>query len=374
MLRKVLFISHESSRTGAPLVLLYFLQWLKEHHSKIWVTILSLEKGNLSAEFKGIADEYFEFPIKIRKKTYYNKVKTRLGLLNNILNEKELFIKNLADNNFDIVYANTIVTIPLALKIKTINSKSKVIAHIHELDCVIKKLLPNLNEISKNIDVFIAVSDLVKLNLVTNYFIPESKIERIYEFTKFRTAQREKNIKSFIVGGCGTVEWRKGSDLFIQLASIISSKYPEYEIKFRWVGNFPDFERIRIESELSKANLKNNIFTGETENPEIIFESFELLAMTSREDPFPLVCIEFGMLEKPIICFKGATGTEEILKYGGGEIIPYLDVEEMANQIIIYYENREKLKNDGKKAKELFSEYTPSNQAPKIFNILNGFN
>ena len=93
--------------------------------------------------------------------------------------------------------------------------------------------------------------------------------------------------------------------------------------------------------------------------------------MTSREDPFPLVCIEQAMFETPIICFSDATGTEEVLKNGGGKIVPYLDIEAMGNAIKQYYDNPDQMINDGKKAKELFSEFTPEEKCPEIFKIIN---
>jgi glycosyltransferase involved in cell wall biosynthesis len=80
--------------------------------------------------------------------------------------------------------------------------------------------------------------------------------------------------------------------------------------------------------------------------------------LTSREDPFPLVCIETANLSKPIICFEKASGTTEIVSQGGGFIVPYLDVEAMAEKIILYYEDENKRIIDGKKANELFDAFT----------------
>lgn len=373
MLKKILFISHESSRTGAPFVLLYFLQWLKQNHKGIWVTVISLRGGDLRKEFTDVANEYLELPIEKNSESYYQKFLSKLGFISSHNHNKRIksFLTKVAKQDFDIVYANTVVSIPLALKFKNLSRNTKVVGHIHELETVIKMLSPRFGEYAQEIDAFVAASAIVKDNLVSNYLIPEYKIRVIYEFSKNRTLPRHDLPSSFIVGGCGTVEWRKGTDLFLQLAIITAAKYPQFEIDFVWIGGISELERIKIEGEMERAGLKKNIFKGAVRNPKDYFENFQLLAMTSREDPFPLVCIEVGMIEKPIICFKGATGTEEIIKNGGGEIVPYLDVEEMAKQIILYYQNREKLKEDGKRAKELFSEFTPSNQAPKIFEFLN---
>lgn len=92
--------------------------------------------------------------------------------------------------------------------------------------------------------------------------------------------------------------------------------------------------------------------------------------MTSKEDPFPLVCIEVGMMGKPIICFDKATGTQEVIENGGGQIVPYLNVDKMAEAIVKYYYDRDLLKHDGEEAKKLFSEFTPEIRCPQIYSII----
>jgi glycosyltransferase involved in cell wall biosynthesis len=92
--------------------------------------------------------------------------------------------------------------------------------------------------------------------------------------------------------------------------------------------------------------------------------------MPSREDPFPLVCIEMGLLGIPIVCFEKATGTAEVLSNGGGKIIPYLDIESMAETIVFYYSNQEALDFDSQKAKEIFNNFTPEIICPQIYQLI----
>lgn len=368
-MRKILFITHESSRSGAPLVLLYFLRWLKTKDRTLDILVLSLKKGALSGEFEKVSDKFYE----ISQETSTNRSlieKIKGKIFRNSLNpELEKIIKYFG-NNINLIYANTIVSLPMAFMIKQQIKGSNIIVHIHELNFVIKSLLPNLNQYSKEVKFWISASDLVKNNLIQHYQISKEKITTIYEFTKIKSSGEKNKKDIFIVGGCGTVEWRKGYDLFIQLAKQISRKYNNKEIRFCWIGNIPPDEKEKINLELRNAGLDPNIFTGGTPEPELYLKNMDILAMTSREDPFPLVCIEAGMLGKPIICFSGATGTEEILRKGGGEIVPYLDLPEMSKQIESYYLNRDKLVKDGITAKKLFSDFTPSIQAPKVYNVI----
>ena len=100
------------------------------------------------------------------------------------------------------------------------------------------------------------------------------------------------------------------------------------------------------------------------------FNDFDVFLMTSREDPFPLVCIEVGMLGIPIICFDGATGSQEIINQGGGVVVPYLDTDAMAKQIQTYFLDRNLLKDHGEKNKALFSKLSPEHLCPQIWELL----
>jgi hypothetical protein len=58
---KFLFISHETSRTGAPMVLLHFLKWIKANHPQINIDVLTLRGGALVGEFKTVFHYYYSF-------------------------------------------------------------------------------------------------------------------------------------------------------------------------------------------------------------------------------------------------------------------------------------------------------------------------
>jgi glycosyltransferase involved in cell wall biosynthesis len=102
----------------------------------------------------------------------------------------------------------------------------------------------------------------------------------------------------------------------------------------------------------------------------IFFQNFDMLLLTSREDPFPLVCIEVGMMGKPILSFEKATGTNEILKDARGFIVPFGDVDEMANKVILYYLDRKLRFEHGQLNKEIFSQFIPENWCPKLFEVV----
>lgn len=366
---------HDASRTGAPMVLLYFLQWFKKKHPNIVVSVLAIKDGELEEEFRKVSFNYYSLNKIKNKPTAYlqKKILSKLGKYKSSAERKEEYLKAIAQEDFDIIYSNTIISIPFGDQIKSFNKNSKHIVHIHELNAIIKLKLPDLDSYASTIDHFVAASNLVKENLISNWAISKQKVTRVYECSEV-TSKIEKNKQQdvFTIGGSGTVHWRKGSDLFIQVASIVKKLAPDIQVKFIWVGSISKVEQIIIEEDLSKMGVKNIVsFVGQKYNPSKYFNEFDLFLMTSREDPFPLVCIEVGMLGKPIICFKGATGSEEIIEKGGGAVVPYLDINEMAEKIIEYKNNPELLKSHGEISKNEFSKFTTEIICPEIYAVIN---
>lgn len=373
----ILFLIHETSRSGAPLVILYFIQWLKKTYPDIEVTVLDLREGPIGKKFEIISDHYISLlrleesnPTFVREIS--QKFLKKFGWKNYKTSVIDSIIENLADSKFEIIYANTIITIPIARRIKASSSYSKIVVHVHELEIVIETALPNFKEFIPEITSFIAVSNLVKRNLHENYGISPKNIRTFYEFTL--PPKLSKNIEkgTFTVGGAGNVDWRKGYDFFIQVAYIVKSKLPESKIDWVWVGKIDTNQRKIIAGDIQKSGLLDKVyFVGELEDPHHHFSEFNIFLLPSREDPFPLVAIEAAMMKIPIICFEGASGTAEILIKGGGEVVPYMDVNEMAHAVIKFFKNPKKVIADGEDAQRLFSAFTPEEICPEIFNFLN---
>jgi glycosyltransferase involved in cell wall biosynthesis len=370
---KILFISHEATRTGAPLILLHLLKWLKGNSQNIQFDVLLINGGVIEDDFKKectntfiYSELFIQKPLKFTE-ILKESIKSKFG----IKRKKEglLFFEKIASNNYDLIYANSIASIPKAVKIKKHFQKTNLIVHVHELDTIIKMVLPDFKNYLKEINKFIAVSALVADNLIENYNIDAALIDVIYEFGMIEPKNVQKNNKIFTVGASGTTHWRKGDDIFIQVANFIAKNYSA-EIEFVWVGNAVN-NKLIIESDIKKLDLQNKVkFVGEHPDPIHFYQNFDVFLLTSREDPFPLVCIEAANLGIPIICFEKATGTSEIIKKGGGFVVPYLDIQMMAEKIIFYNNNMVKRIEDGKKAKELFAEFTVDKIAPLLYQTI----
>lgn len=394
-MKKILFISHDASRTGAPLVLLHFMQWLQKEEKKIKVDLVLLKGDDLKEDFIKVSQNFYDLAKIKNDKSYINKIyssvlkklmvssdslstngsyinKTYIYILKKLNDNSDSLLKKIAKNDYDIIYANTIVSVALATKIKGFSKNyPKLIAHIHELNTTINGYLPNFKEFIPHINQFISVSKLVQKNLNDNWGINPQINQLVYPFSDRKVQKGNNKNKYFEVGASGLVQGRKGDDLFIQVANYIKIRHPEVKIKFIWVGYLNNLQRSIIESDLEKANLKETVFfVGEQKEPENYFKNFDVFLMTSREEPLGLVCIEVGKAGIPIICFENATGTEEILKQGGGFIVPYIDTVAMAEKIILYYNDEVLRKRDGELNKVNFSIFTVENKGEELYEII----
>ncbi len=365
---KILFISHESSRTGAPLVLLYLLKWMKLNKPDVKVDVLSLQSGDLDSEFVNYCDNFYDFQhiVTPKKLNLLKKILIKLRLLEKS-NQRKKILFQLRNNNYDVVYANTILSVPFGFDMVSNLTTTKFVVHVHELNTVIKQLLPDFSKYVNLIDKYIVPAKIVRDNLVQNYAVPLTKIKIAPEFTTVNDIKVINKNDSFTVGGSGSVIWRKGYDLFIQVAKRVCSINTNF--KFIWVGKVNLHDRIMIDEDLMKLGLSNKVFfVDEVDTPSEHYINFDVFLMTSREDPFPLVCIEVGMLGKPIISFDKANGTNEILIDGGGFIVPYLDIEKMADKVIHYHNNIELMHEHGAYNKLAFSHFTPDKICPIIYS------
>ncbi len=373
---KILFITHEVSLTGAPAVLLHLLKWLRTNKENIVVDVITLDGGGLEQEFQNVTNNYYDYRNTFHKEktSFFKRVLIKLKLTRKANKKQELF-QELITNNYDLIYANTVVSLKLASELVEKMKACKLVAHIHELNAIIKMMLPNFKDYSKKIDHFIVPSEIVKTNLVGNWGVSSKHIDVVYECTRVKNSVVESHNKSnkkvFTIGASGTVHWRKGYDVFLQLARYIKDNYPEVLMNFVWVGKIIPNEKIILEEDIRKLGLKDVItFTGEVKDPSGHFKDFDVFVMPSREDPFPLVCIEVGMLGKPIISFENAVGTNEVLVKGGGFIVPYLNIEQMAEKVITYYKNPDLLKKHGDENKKSFSHFTPEDICPQLFKVI----
>lgn len=372
---KILFIGHDASRTGAPILLLNLMKWMKIN-TDISFDILLLDGGELEEEYKEVSRVYFNKPNSIKRLSYSRRLINKVLKIDYKPFEKyksDLFNK-LKSNNYDLIYGNTIVSSTSIVELMSFLPSVRSILHVHELNDLTSNYENEIAKLkSKNIH-FITVSNLTKMNLIDNHSVSELLISLVYEYIDTKKVlefkQTQKNNK-FIINGSGLVQIRKGYDIFLSISKRAKTKYPDIPFHFIWIGYIPPHLEYYLKNDIAQSDLCDYIdFVGVFENPYPAFSESSVFLMTSRQDPFPLVCLEHALLEKPIICFDKGTGISEFVEDNAGKVVPYFDIEAVVDSLEFYYSNPTLCTLTGKIAGEKALNYDINIQAKKIVDLI----
>jgi glycosyltransferase involved in cell wall biosynthesis len=367
-----LMVSHDASRTGAPTMLSRLVRWLVAQGYPA-PTIVVRAPGPLEAEFTSVApfikgypsESDHRFPRRMRRAGWVERVKAEL-----------------AATPFDFVYSSTMtnggflrdVVGPLSVPL---------ITRVSELDFWLSNYVDavSLRHTLDQTDHFVCVAGAVQQLLHSKYGVDDAKSTIIPGFVEAvpssaeRLSNRERartawgiGVTELVVGGVGTLDWRKGADLFVQLASRCSRG--SGDVRFVWMGGGPDdaVARLRHDVERSRAPVT---FLGQQPDAAAMVAGFDLLCLTSREDPYPVAMLECGAAGVPVVCFEGSGGATDFVGAGAGLQVPYLDVGAMADAILRLSRDAGLRSDLGDAARELVrSAHTVDSVAPRILEVI----
>lgn len=341
----IIFVSHEASETGAPAVLLSLMQWIKDN-TNINFSILVGASGPWNDKFKAIAPTFF-----------FDQPHT------------EEDIRDFCGNNVQSVYINTIASASYANALNYLHAE--FITHVHEMESVFEIFKDNV-EILKNIcNKFISVSP-GSTSAIEKRF-PNAEITYIRPFIQpyQPQVQIEKPQGKKIIFGCGAVEKRKGFDLFCQVALKIKQR-GYTDIEMHWIGSDVDKD-LGAEHTIQEFGVADIVkYLGSKANPRDYFSYGDLFLLTSREDPYPLVCMEAAEHQTPVICFdQQAGGMFSFVEADAGKVVEYLNIDAMADASIELLEDKTQLKALGQIAKDKVAErHYVSSAMPRILELL----
>lgn len=346
---RILFVSHDASRSGAPSAL---YRVVKSLSSTNHTAVLFLRGGPLVNDFEKISTVY----VSAQKNSRLNRFLSRLGV------RRCPYRRFLKKESFDIVYANTIVAVKDAVFIKHLYG-CPVIAHIHESEFLLNSLGAD-NTLLEQCDRFIAVSQLVLESLVSHYQIPIDRIcvqhpitpiiENDFCSNLLMNGVCNENIGSheFVVCLSASCSWIKSIDVLPLIVRKVSDTLDSTKIGFLLIGGLPEEDCKKLDFDLKHLKVSDYVsIIGAVDNPMDYFAFSDAFLMISREDSFPLVAQENALLEKPIIAFKGATGIDEWLDDTSCVFNDYLDIDGIANSICSLYNDRNLCRQLGKNAK-----------------------
>lgn len=336
------------------MVLLHFLRWLRSNTDLRFVVIV-LNRGAMEEEFEEVAPLYHFYS----KNPFFKFVRwalRRAGL--QPLSDALVWIRNRwglrSTKSVPLVYLNSAVS---GIALSGIPEGPAVVAHVHELEHALSHgmSLEVLNLLLERSSPVIAVAECVRENLERNHAVLPERISVCPEFISLEEIDsvlarpRQRTVRArlaipegaMIVGGAGALDWRKGTDLFIQLAVVLRRLFPQQDPHLVWIGgSHSEYEFPRWMHDLYEGRVWETVnFVPNAPDRLEYFREFDVFAVPSREDPLPLVFLEVSAFGIPTVAFSGGGGVPEVIgqlddKTARNALLsPYLDVESMANQI-----------------------------------------
>ena len=341
--KTVLLVTHEISRTGAPILVLNLAEKLRKYYT---VIVLSLGGGTLFEEFTNACDLV-------------------IGPLMGEQGRHDFlsgFFRGLQEiHPIDCAVVNSIVSTPI---LKPLWENDIPVSHlVHEFSSYTRPET-TFNEsaffsakqiFSSNLLLENAVSDYPNLASKSPMVLPQGRcLPPINEQQSDEGGEERQRIDSilrppgspdnlFVVIGLGTVQLRKGVDLFLECAHKVSKLKSKVPIRFVWFGHGYNVKldgdySVYLHDQMKRSGIEQMCaITHETDQLDHVYETADLLFLSSRLDPLPLVSQDMMAHGKPVLCFEKATGLAEFLKDEptvGSCVLDYMDVEGAASRIV----------------------------------------
>ncbi|MGB3621805.1 glycosyltransferase [Ketobacter sp. MCCC 1A13808] len=321
-MKRLLYICHDAHFHGAQLLSLSIISTLKQQFGYSVTTVL-LNDGELKEEFERCSDVIEYWSLGYRE-----------------------WVKFLADARAksNVCVSNTVVSGRVINDLKS--AGFRVTSLIHELPTLIRsyELGAVAADIGRLSDVVVFPAEYVR-DKYLEYFQIEKEIvilpqglykkpDRLSTESKLELRARlgiPKGAK--VVSGIGFADIRKGVDLFVQVASLVSKSSDLFH--FIWVGELHREIREWLIHDINILGVADRVhFVGKQKSVDSFYEISDIMLMTSREDPFPSTVLEAISHGAYVIGFEHAGGAETVLREGCGETVPYLDVAAMANVVL----------------------------------------
>lgn len=297
---KVLCITHQETRTGAPRVLLDILHRLLEACPEVALSVVSLESGVTTSEFRAIAKEHIAWIPGRNVEEFVVSAQPDVVIVNSSCAH---------------VWAHAAA-----------NAGIRSVYLIHEPPFYVERLWQEMAREYTPADsdsIFVVQSEVIDF-LATVMPAHRDKLRNIHFSTDRPHAIARSSERSpssirreldcgegplfLAIGDAGDVDSasRKGLDRFVDVARTYRSSVGGSAV-FTWLG------RVTNDSDLEKQANEFIATPGELENVFPWLAACDALLVCSRADPLPLVAIEAMALGKPVFAFRGSGELDKLL-------------------------------------------------------------
>lgn len=337
----ILLVSHEASRTGAPILCLSLARRLKDQFN---VLVLLLKDGPLTPHFKDASSR-----IAVAGGRGANDLRSLMWGLDSI------------GCQVDAAIVNSIVSYPVLAYTRHIGIPTLMLVHEYAAYC---KPADPFHHVVNFSDRVVFSAETTKKNAIDEIgdlpvlkralVLPQGRCIAEDDVTKESDLSAERaridqvlpvvdRQRVTTVIGAGSVNIRKGVDVFIQCAAAMQRKSPSASFRFVWVGGGfePDKDlgySVYLHEQVRRSGLVNSFtFLDEVADIQRVYDRADILLLTSRLDPLPNVSIDAVCNGIPLLCFDQASGMADILINEGLSspcVAPYLDVEVITDKAL----------------------------------------
>jgi glycosyltransferase involved in cell wall biosynthesis len=380
---RILFIGHEATRTGAAAILLNIVKAFSKVSNVEPITVLD-SGGPLVDEFARCSHCYVMENNRLRFWSGHTTAERFVGELKEML---ELF----ADNAPIIAVCNSLETRLYAPCFRKLGIP--VVSLIHEVADFYPadeiKLISDFSDrlVFSSAFCYDSMKRMCSLRQDQARVIPQGLLRDNFGFVwrRQRAVFRDFNVgnKDIVVAGCGTIDGRKGFDLFVATANLVTKKNNTGKrIHFIWIGgtnnwhrrNGAPFDTISYWAswELEWNKLENIVHViTEVPNTEPYLINSDIFFLSSRLDPFPCVVHEAMACELPVLCFENTGGAPEAIGADAGIVLPYQDINAAAEEILALASNDPRRWAIGRRGRErVLSQYRFADYVERLKELL----
>jgi glycosyltransferase involved in cell wall biosynthesis len=338
---KILVINHSGHPGGATISLYNLLHYTKQLFNDIIIDIVHLDNGQRVKEFNSLSDEPY-FPIQQgRVQRNINRfMKHFCGYVSYNVKLPDTLLKKIQNKEYECIFVNTVIGLPMVPE--WLRLDIPILCWVHELEKVCFQLFGNdTNRLLSLPITYIACSDpvddfLTRVNPGRKRVVLPECIQCDYFMSERRALKPTNSILS--VGMIGTVSHRKGYDLFVKVVTALRNH--QRPIQFQWIGYDTGESCQDFIQNIENLGLASRIqLIPYQENSIEVINKLDVLLLTSREDPNPLVVLEAVASGVVPIVQRSTGGAVKIAELTDGVVVDYESIEQMVSAISILSED-----------------------------------
>lgn len=366
---RLLLVSHDASRTGAPLIILTIGKYLKE--LGYGVRTICLRGGDLEAEFRKLGP--YDCLEDIRSRAYWqiSDHQAISQLIDGYSVHSALVNSAECHTIIPALHEAEIPHLWLIHEFLNFYDNTRITKELLFMPGAIIFPAPLLQEIAEK---------RIGCPIPNAHILPQGVFDE--NFPKGNREDARAAIRksldlcddTFIVLGCGYLSYRKGCDIFNATARYFEKYHPHVDIAFVWLGTLDSNEHVYSgHISVDRQNSENLFYVGQKEDVSQYFLASDMFYLTSRLEPYPCVGLEAMAAGLPVLCFDGTTGQVETIREQRGIIIDSeLSFPAAAEKILEFYTTPQRLEQYRSEAYTRHFKKTHSYDAyvEKILNVV----